>query len=172
MKNRRALYLGNTHSFYSLDAFLNGFSLSAEDYQYQSKKFNDFSYFNIWLLGHLPKHYGESGGWYWQISNRNIDNDENAFKEFFGFLEIFKTSEKKIEEIQNVSFTIKDNTQENHIEKKIDTIQKITFENSTSVWIKAYSQKKLSYQDWYTSEEDFLTGINNLKDRIITKKHP
>ncbi|WP_442264893.1 hypothetical protein ACSIGC_11120 [Tenacibaculum sp. ZS6-P6] len=106
LEKRKALYLGNHYSFNSLDAFINGYSCAADDSDWYSEEFNNFSFFNVWLLGHLPKHFGEAGGWYWQIHNRNLNDDKNAFKEFFFFLNLFKTSKKFTNKITDISYSI------------------------------------------------------------------
>ena len=100
LEKRKAMYLGNEYTFQSLDSFLCGFGIACSKDQLKSENYNDFSGFNFWILGYLPEHFGRSGGWYWQIKNRNPENDENAFKEFFDFLEIYKTSKKKKEIIK------------------------------------------------------------------------
>ena len=92
LKLIKAMYLGNDYNFKSLDSFICGFSMAASDGQLQTNDFPNFSYFSTWLLGHLKNHFGLSGGWHWQISNRNPNNDEKAFEEFFSFLEVFKAS--------------------------------------------------------------------------------
>jgi hypothetical protein len=91
LKQRRAMLLGNEHTFQSLHSFINGYTLASGIHK-KANEIPDFSYFNTWLLGHLKKHYGEAGGWHWQISSRNPNNDEKAFEEFFHYLELFKKS--------------------------------------------------------------------------------
>lgn len=86
------MYLGNDFNFKSLDSFISGFTMAASDGQMETNDFPNFSYFSTWLLGHLDNHFGLSGSWHWQISNRNPNNDEKAFQEFFTFLEVFKAS--------------------------------------------------------------------------------
>ena len=89
LKLIKAMYLGNDYNFKSLDSFICGFSMAASDGQLQTNDFPNFSYFSTWLLGHLKNHFGLSGGWHWQISTRNSNNEEKAFEEFFSFLEVF-----------------------------------------------------------------------------------
>ncbi|WP_271766702.1 hypothetical protein [Aquimarina algiphila] len=172
LEKRRAMYLGNEYTFQSLDAFLTGFSISADKTQYISDMYNDFSDFNIWLLGHLPKHFGQSGGWHWQISNRNQNDDENAFKEFFEFVKVFKSSKKNVEQIKikpfefkKTEFNIETKTE---IEKQeiIDSIHKITLENSKTIWLKGYHKKKLTYNQWCLSKEAFADMLDNLDKGI------
>jgi hypothetical protein len=100
LEKRRALYLGNHYNFDSLDSFVNGFTMAASTSQLQHDNYPDFNLFSIWLLGHLKKHLGQSGGWNWQIRNRNLKNDEKAFKDFFMFLNLFKKSKLKKREIK------------------------------------------------------------------------
>ena len=168
IEKRKAMYLGNEYTFQSLDAFLTGFSMSANSKQYQSDIYNNFLDFNVWLLGHLPKHFGQGGGWHWQISNRNPNDDENAFKEFFEFVKAFKSSKKHVEQIKikpfefkKTEFNIETKTE---IEKKeiIDSIHKITLENSKTIWFKGYHKKKLTYTQWCLSEEAFEEMLDNL----------
>ncbi len=99
LEKRRALYLGNHGNFDSLDSFVTGFTMAASSSQLEHNNYPDFNLFSIWLLGHLKKHFGQSGGWHWQIRNRNLKNDEKAFKEFFMYLDLFKKSNLKRKEI-------------------------------------------------------------------------
>jgi hypothetical protein len=85
LKVRKAMYLGNDYNFKSLDNFITGFTMAASDGQLQLNDYPHFGYFSTWLLGHLDNHFGLSGGWHWQITNRNPNNDENAFEEFVSF---------------------------------------------------------------------------------------
>jgi hypothetical protein len=100
LAKRRALYLGNHCNFDSLDSFVHGFTMAASASQLQHDNYPGFNLFSIWLLGHLKKHFGQSGGWHWQIRNRNLKNDEKAFKEFFMYLDLFKKSKLKRREIK------------------------------------------------------------------------
>ena len=178
LEKRKAMYLGNNYTFQSLSAFLTGFSLSADYSQYNSDIYNNFSDFNIWLLGHLPKHFGETGGWHWQISNRNPNDDENAFKEFFEFVKVFKSSKKKVEliKINPLEF---DKSEFNtvtkiEIEKReiVDSVHKITMENSKTIWLEGYNKERLTYDRWCLSEEEFLDMIDNLdKVKLINLKN-
>jgi hypothetical protein len=92
LKIRKAMYLGNDFTFKSLDSFILGFTRAASSKQLQMKGYPDFGYFSTWLLGHLKSHFGLSGGWHWQITNRHPGDDAWAFEEFFYFLEMFKSS--------------------------------------------------------------------------------
>ena len=126
--------------------------------QLETEEFNNFSDFNIWILGYLPEHFGQSGGWHWQISSRNPKNDENAFKEFFKFLKVFKTAKKQKEKIEVKKFEI-----EKHSKKKIvDSIFKVTMEHSTTIWIEGYSKNELTYENWCLTEKEFDRIINHL----------
>jgi hypothetical protein len=99
LEKRKALYLGNHYNFNSLDSFVTGFTIAASMRQLQHERYPDFNLFSIWLLGHLKKHFGQSGGWHWQIRNRNLKNDEKAFKEFFMYLDLFKNAKLKRREM-------------------------------------------------------------------------
>jgi hypothetical protein len=74
--------------------------MAASASQLQHDNYPSFNLFSIWLLGHLKKHFGQSGGWHWQIRNRNLKNDEKAFKEFFMYLNLFKKSKLKRRQIK------------------------------------------------------------------------
>jgi hypothetical protein len=100
LEKRRALYLGNHQNFNSLDSFVTGFTIAASVQQLRHERYPDFNLFSIWLLGHLKKHYGQSGGWHWQIRSRNLKNDEKAFKEFFVFLDTFKKTKLNRRELE------------------------------------------------------------------------
>jgi hypothetical protein len=95
LEKKKALYLGNHYNFNSLDSFITGFTIAASAQQLQHERYPDFNLFSIWLLGHLKKHFGQSGGWHWQIRNRNLKNDEKAFREFFAYLDLFKRTKPK-----------------------------------------------------------------------------
>ena len=96
IKLRRAMFLGNEHTFQSLESFVNGYTMAAREEQLRKNDLPKFTYFSTWLLGHLKKHFGDGGGWHWQISNRNPDNDKKCFEEFFYYLDLFKKSEVSI----------------------------------------------------------------------------
>ncbi|MDB5148593.1 MAG: hypothetical protein JWQ57_2613 [Mucilaginibacter sp.] len=151
LKQRRAMFLGNEHTFQSLHSFINGYMLAGGIHKVNENGLPDFSCFNTWLLGHLKKHYGEAGGWHWQISNRNPDNDEKAFEEFFHYLELFKKSKSSSRLIVlnddatrfNNDGSIKrarllwdgeDDTHEVPVARPV-TIRRINMENSKTVWI-------------------------------------
>lgn len=168
IEKNKAMYLGNEYTFQSLNAFLTGFSMSANSKQYQSDIYNNFLDFNVWLLGYLPKHFGQGGGWHWQLSNRNPNNDENAFKEFFEFVRIFKLSKSKVEQIKIKPFKFK-KTQldiktkiETKKEEMVSCINKITIENSSAIWVKGYHQNNLIYNKWCLTEVVFNNMINNM----------
>jgi hypothetical protein len=147
LKIRRAMYLGNGHNFSSLNSFITGYTTAASYEQLESHDNPNFTYFSIWLLGHLKKHFGEEGGWYWQIINRNPENDEKCFGEFFQFLEIFKKSKthkksivsengtkafRKSEQVKR--FQIVDG-KELKIHDEVFRIDWVTMDNSSAVWL-------------------------------------
>ena len=175
LEKRKAMYLGNDYTFHSLDSFITGFGMGCDIDQLETEQFNNFSDFNIWILGHLPEHFGQSGGWYWQISNRNPNDDENAFKEFFEFLEIFKSAKKKKEKIEVEKFEFekseyntKTKVETNKIEI-VDTVYKVTIEQSKTIWIEGYSQDKLTYERWCLTEKEFDEIISDLGNIKITE---
>ena len=141
------MYLGNGYNFNSLDSFLTGFTIAASDGQLQLNDYPNFRYFSIWLLGHLDIHFGLAGGWHWQIINRNPNNDEKAFEEFFTFLEVFKSSKTHTKSIIVDKEAIKFKKASNIKSSKIidgmeippdETPFKIiwtTIDNSTTAWL-------------------------------------
>jgi hypothetical protein len=147
LKIRRAMYLGNGYNFRSLDSFINGFTMAASDEQLELNDYPNFGYFSTWLLGYLDTHFGLAGGWHWHISNRNPNNDEKAFEEFFNFLEIFKTSKTHSKSVVvdkdalefNKTSNIKRfnliNGEEASIKEKPFKIVWTTIDNSTTVWL-------------------------------------
>lgn len=178
LEKRKAMYLGNEYTFHSLDAFITGFGIGCDREQLETEQFNNFSDFNIWILGHLPEHFGQSGGWHWQISNRNPNNDENAFKEFFEFLEIFKTAKKEKEKIEVEKFEFEKsefNTKTKiEVNKReiVDSIYKVTMEHSKTIWIEGYNQKRLTYDRWFLSENEYKNAITELsKIKLIDLKN-
>ena len=175
LEKRKAIYLGNEYTFHSLDAFITGFAIGCDRNQLETEHFNNFSDFNIWILGYLPEHFGQSGGWHWQISNRNPKDDENAFEEFFKFLEVFKTAKKhkeKIEvekfEYERSEFNTKTKTKVNKREI-VDSVYKVTMEHSKTIWIKGYCKNELIYERWCLTEKGFDGIINNLNNIKITE---
>ncbi|MCT8341285.1 hypothetical protein MG296_14580 [Flavobacteriaceae bacterium TK19130] len=168
LKDRKALYLGNEYTFQSLEAFISGFGMGCDRNQLETEQFNNFSDFNIWILGYLPEHFGQSGGWHWQISSRNPNNDENAFKEFFEFLELFKTARKEKEKIEIEKFELEKlefNTKTKvEIKKRelVDSVYKVKMEHSKTIWIEGYSQKRLTYDRWFLSHDEYENAIKDL----------
>lgn len=147
LQRRKALYLGNGYNFKSLDAFISGFTMAASDRQLELEGVPNFNYFNTWILGHLEKHFGETGGWHWQISSRNLNNDEKAFEDFFQFLEIFKSSTIKSKSIivdnEAIEFSKSGHIrrfrivdgEEIPLNEKPFKIRWTTISNSTTVWV-------------------------------------
>jgi hypothetical protein len=172
LEKRKAMYLGNEYTFQSLDAFITGFGIGCDRNQLESEQYNNISDFNIWLLGHLPEHFGHSGGWHWQISKRNPNDDENAFKEFFKFLGIFKTAQKKKEKIKAeiFEFEISEFNADTKTEKRkreiVDSIYKVTMEHSQTIWIQGFSKNKLTYERWCLTKKEFdgiIKDLDNIK---------
>jgi len=141
------MYLGNGYNFSSLDSFVAGFTTAASDRQLELNDYPNFRYFSTWLLGHLKKHFGLSGGWHWQLSNRNFGNDEKCFEDFFEFLETFKKSKT-----HRKSITLNAEAMEFHKSghvKRLEVvdgkevkihddpfkIEWITMDNSSTVWL-------------------------------------
>jgi hypothetical protein len=99
IKIRKAMYLGNDYTLLSLDNFIRGFTIASRPNQLIKENSPSFGFFSTWLLGHINKNFGSSGGWYWQIHNRNTGKVEDAFNDFFDLLEKFKDSKFLIKKI-------------------------------------------------------------------------
>lgn len=123
----------------------------------KTKDYNDFSYFNTWILGYLD--IGKSSfGWYYHLNKRNPDNDENAFKEFFEFLERFKI-DTLIETRIKVKSLLKDDVQ--------FELKKLKFRSSKTIWVESVNSDVYSYNSWFCHEEEFLKEIKNNFEIII-----
>lgn len=163
------MYLGNDYNFQSLDSFLAGYTCAADYEQLEANGLNNFSKFNIWLLGHLPVHFGASFGWYWQLKNRNPENELKAFEEFFSFLETFKNAKNDISFIK-VQPTPYSQTLLNS-KAEVETIQsenieklKVTrLEKSTTVWLESVSESESEsfYSCWFVTEKEFREELKN-----------
>lgn len=182
VKARMAMYLGNDYSFRSLSNFIDGFTIAASDEQLQLNDYPDFTHFSTWLLGHLDNHFGLSGDWYWQITNRNPNNDEKAFEEFFMFLDVFKGSKT----LSKYIIVDKDALEFNKtsIKKRFEVIVgtnlpiderpfKIiwtTIENSTTVWLDYLDQNgnAIYVGLWSISAEE---ALKNLADEFSSFKN-
>ena len=159
LKIRKAMYLGNHYNFHSLDAFVSGFTMAASDRQLELNSCPNFGYFSTWLLGHLDKHYGLSGGWHWQITNRTKNDDQKSFDEFFYFLDIFKSSKAYSKSIiidkSAIEFSKSGSVKrfeiidgkEIPLDKTPFKIVWTTIDNSTTVWL-----------DYLDKFENFLLG--------------
>ncbi len=170
LQKRRAMFLGNDHTFQSLDAFIGGFLLASNSTQIETEDFNSFSDFNMWILGYLPNHFGRTGGWYWQIKNYIKKNDDQAFEYFFECINLFKTAKKYTEILDVKPFRIQV-TEFNASQKKPDLsyklvnfMYKVTMEHSTTIWVKGFQDNELVYETWCLSEEEYW---NIVEDKII-----
>lgn len=169
LEKRKAMYLGNNYNFQSLDSFLCGYSCAADYEHLESDGYNNFSKFNIWLLGHLPEHFGASGGWHWQLKNRNPHNELKAFEEFFYFLEIFKQAKNDISFIKIEPTPYSQSLL--NLKAKVDTIQsenieklKVTrLEKSTTIWMESVSESDSEsfYNSWFLTENEFEEELKN-----------
>jgi hypothetical protein len=173
LKIRKAMFLGNDYNFKSFDSFISGFTMAASDEQLELDEYPNFGHFSTWLLGHLNKHFGLSGGWHWQITNRNPNNDEKAFAEFFDFLEVFKRSrlhsksiviDRDAIEFSKTSavsrFTVVDGKEQILKERPSKIIWK-TIDHSTTVWLDYIEENGTTiFKDhWYINAEE---AMNNL----------
>ena len=176
------MYLGNDYSFKSLDNFIGGFTMAASDEQLQLNDYPNFSYFSTWLLGHLHTHFGLSGGWHWQMTNRNPNNDEKAFEEFFSFLEVFKTKKTHTKSIivdkdalefnktSNIKrFDVTEGTSVPIKEKPFRIIW-TSIDNSTTVWLDYLDQNgNAVYAGLWTISAD--EASKNLADEFGSFKN-
>lgn len=179
LEKRKAMYLGNDYTFSSLDNFVTGFIMAAQDGQLEKPQFPNFTYFGTWIIGHLDQYYGLSGGWHWQIHNRNLNDDQKAFQEFFYFLDIFKnskvTSKILVVDQQAIQFSI--DSQVSHysvnekkhelVEKKPFKIRWIQISNSTTVWIEFLDKNSDSISEhWYLNQADATNALEQEFGRL------
>ena len=141
------MYLGNDCSFSTLFGFISGFQVGSNNKFQSETKYNDFDKFGFWLNGYIPNLEITSMGWYGIIKQRNQGNDENAFLEFFTFLEIFKTSkiERTVYSTKTKKYTIRitdSNNKQKIINYKINRIDKVKFENSRIIWAELFENSK------------------------------
>lgn len=160
LQKRKAMFLGHDYTFQSLEAFLGGFLLGTNAQSIKDNVYNDFSYFNIWLLGYLSKTNTKQKGWYNQITNYTNGDDAKAFDIFFNCLDKFKTAKKYTEIIDIAPLNVisnKPNLNQTSIPKQntINTILKIKMEYSNSILVKGYNGDDLIYETWFLSEFDF-----------------
>jgi hypothetical protein len=157
MEKRKAMFLGNGHTFQSLDSFVCGYMIAANEQQLQQPGSPYFGYFNIWLLGHIAENYGLSGGWFWQISNRNLNDDIKAFDDFFNILKIFKGSAVSTKLIVvnsqahnfNISGPAKVLVGDERL-KVPDAVRCTSIANSTTVWIEFLDESNNAFDErWY-----------------------
>jgi hypothetical protein len=173
LKIRKAMYLGNEYNFNSLNNFITGFTMAASDGQLESKEYPNFTYFSTWLLGHLKKHFGLSGGWHWQIKNRNPNDDTKAFEEFFEFLEVFKMSkassktiiiDKEALEFSKSSGVKRFNIVDGEsipLEDRPYKISWTTISNSSTVWVDYLDQmdEHINAGFWRTTSKEAMKDL-------------
>lgn len=168
LKLRKAMCLGNDYTFQSLESFIHGFTIAASAEQLQLHPHPAFHYFSTWLLGHLKEHFGLTGGWHWQITNRNPGNDEKAFEEFFAFLDVFKNSiahatsvriDEEAREFYKTSgirkYQVVDGKQTPSLEIPHHIIW-TTIENSATVWLEYQDEEGMPIWswDWYVNARE------------------
>jgi hypothetical protein len=167
LQQRKAMYLGNDYNFKCLDSFITGFTFAAQSHQLEKPGYNNFTYFSTWLLGHLPAHYGLSGGWHWQISNKNPQDDGKAFEEFFYFLDVFKRSalSARIITVDPAALAFSSNSsvkrysltpgKDQHPISKPDSIRKVNIFGSTTLWIEFLDKEhQILTEQWYLTEQE------------------
>ncbi|MEO6522466.1 MAG: hypothetical protein ABIN91_12355 [Mucilaginibacter sp.] len=165
LEKRKAMFLGNGCTFQSLESFVTGYQLAANEPQLEQPGSPNFGYFSTWLLGHIDENYGLAGGWFWQISNRNLNDDIKAFDDFFYLLRVFKISvistKSAIVNSQAHNFSIdgpvKRFTGENLDEplKVPHTIRWINIANSSTTWIEFLDENnKVFNESWYLDPEE------------------
>jgi hypothetical protein len=165
LEKRKAMFLGNGYTFQSLESFVTGYLLAANEPQLEPPSTLNFGYFSTWLLGHIDENYGLAGGWFWQISNRNLNDDIQAFDDFFNLLRIFKISVIStksmivISQARNFSINgpVKRFTGANLDEslKVPHTIRWINITNSTTIWIEFLDENnKVINESWYLNTKE------------------
>lgn len=168
LEKRKAMYLGNDYTFHSLYNFVTGFIMAAQDVQLEKPDIPNFTYFSTWIIGHLDQHYGLSGGWHWQILNRNLNDDQKAFQEFFYFLDIFKNSKFTCKHLLVDQHSTKSGV--NGPTKRIAETSKIRWiqlSNSTTVWIEILDKSDNIIADsWHINS----TEANHYLDEVYGSK--
>ncbi|BDD08911.1 hypothetical protein FUAX_13430 [Fulvitalea axinellae] len=178
LKKRPAMFLGNEYTFDTFNAFMSGYLLFRERDDLKSEEYNDFFDFNYWLLGHIPEHFGQAGGWHWQIKNRNKGNDQNAFREFFEFLDLFKVAKRKREiiEIEPFHFVVStynaDHEKESEKHVTVSEIHKVTMEYTKTIWMEGYSEGEKVLEIGCLNETEFIKelDIRNIRFKIYEGK--
>lgn len=151
------MFLGNDYTFQSLSAFVTGYLLAAREQQLEQTGSPNFSYFSDWLLGHIDENYGRSGGWHWQIINRNNNDDNKAFDDFFYLLGIFKTSvistQLAIVSTQAQNFSINGPVSRYPFAKPDErygppyAIRWASITNSTAVWVEFLDENNVVFTE-------------------------
>ena len=156
VKKRKAMFLGNDYNFQSLNAFVTGYLFAANEEQLKTNEFNDFSYFNIWLLGYLE--IGKSSfGWYHHIKERNLESDENAFDMFFKLLEVFKV-DRPIECVfQTKIGKVSDHFVQN--DRPEVSLKKLKFTSSKIIWLESLTPETFLYDNWFYGEMEFKKRV-------------
>lgn len=175
LRIRKGMYLGNDYNFSSLKSFLSGFMMASSEDQLKLDNYPNFEYFNIWLLGHLNSHFGLGGDWYWQISNRNPNDDEKHFEEFFIFLEKFKSSKVKKKllivdidfiKIKNQNYVRMYKSADGNTIHLNDIPSKIiwtTIENSTTIWTDFYNSddEEIFGEIWHINADNAIKALES-----------
>lgn len=173
LRLRKAMYLGNDYTFNSLDSFILGFLIAASSKQLQTNGYPDFGYFGTWLLGHLKSHFGLSGGWHWQISNRNPKDDAGAFEEFFYFLEIFKGSSTHTKYIiidkdaaehsksSGVRRAVVVDGKEASVNQRPSKVVWTRIDNSTTVWLDYVDENgdMILADQWFLNSDEAMNSL-------------
>jgi hypothetical protein len=165
LEKRKAMFLGNGYTFQSLESFVTGYLLAANASQLEQPGTLNFGYFSTWLLGHIDENNGLAGGWFWQISNRNLNDDIKAFDDFFYLLRIFKISVISTKSIIvnsqahnfNINGPVKRFTGENLDEslKVPHSLRWINITNSTTIWIEFLDENNNMFNEtWYLNSKE------------------
>lgn len=160
LKKRPGMFLGNGYNFQSLSSFITGYLFGRGDKELSKEPYNDFGYFNTWIVGHLSDRYS-SLGWYWFISERNPNDDEKAFAEFFEFLEVFKNSKKSVSEL-GLGKEMLEELNIRYGEGDL-VVQRVDFANSKSIYLEVTVNGKAVSLSWFMNEEDFNRGKEGLR---------
>ncbi|SDE79950.1 hypothetical protein SAMN05216464_109237 [Mucilaginibacter pineti] len=165
LEKRKAMFLGNGYTFQSLESFTTGYLLAANKQQLEQPDTPNFGYFSTWLLGHIDENYGLAGGFFWQISNRNLNDDIKAFDDFFYLLRVFKTSvintKSTVFNSQARNFSI-DGSVKRFIDQNPDeppkvpySVRWISITYSTTIWIEFLDENnKVFNETWYLNPKE------------------
>ena len=163
IKKRPGMYLGNEYTLWSLHLLIYGYGTGSNGLYKTKMNANNFSRFSLWLNGYIKNASPNSMGW-WGLIQERATSVDHAFELFSMYLEQFKF-DKEIRESQNIKSQILDRSFLNDkkvkciIEKKIDRLDKVKYENSKSLWAEYFHKKELVASNSYFSEKEWKNNI-------------